>query len=99
MIVVHYYINVKRYKWPHFVIGCGRLLYIHIYVWHFDIQVQYFFELLLHTSQVEIYVEVDQVEPIGVSASTRVNITATATTDEASVMYTLVRQLNGTPLT
>ncbi|CAM9500688.1 unnamed protein product [Scytosiphon promiscuus] len=39
--------------------------------------------------EVEIYVVVDEVEATGVSASTRTSITATATTDEASVMNTL----------
>ena len=41
--------------------------------------------------QVEIYVEVDEVEVVGVSASSRINISSTATTDEASAMHTLVR--------
>eukprot|EP00904_Undaria_pinnatifida_P008254 jgi/Undpi1/4559/HiC_scaffold_18.g07913.m1 len=38
---------------------------------------------------VEIYVEVDDVEPTGISASSRAAITATATTDAASAMNTL----------
>ena len=41
--------------------------------------------------QVEIFVDVDEVDIVGVSASSRVNISAMATTDEASVMYILVR--------
>ena len=41
--------------------------------------------------QVEIYVEVDEVEVTGVSASSRIKISSTATTDEASAMNTLVR--------
>lgn len=41
--------------------------------------------------QVEIYVEVDEMEPVGASASTRATISATATTDTASAMNTLVR--------
>lgn len=40
--------------------------------------------------QVEIYVEVDEVEPVGASAGTRATISATATTDTASAMNTLV---------
>ena len=40
--------------------------------------------------QVEIYVEVDEVEVTGVSASSRINISSTATTDEASAIHTLV---------
>ncbi|CAM9855253.1 unnamed protein product [Ascophyllum nodosum] len=39
--------------------------------------------------EVEIYVEVDEVEVAGVSASSRINISSTATTDEASAMHTL----------
>ena len=41
--------------------------------------------------QIEIYVEVDEVEPVGASASTRATISATANTDTASAMNTLVR--------
>lgn len=40
--------------------------------------------------QVEIYVEVDEVESVGASAGTRATISATATTDAASAMNTLV---------
>ncbi|CAN0345395.1 unnamed protein product, partial [Ascophyllum nodosum] len=39
--------------------------------------------------EVEIYVEVDEVEITGVSASSRINISSTATTDEASAIHTL----------
>lgn len=41
--------------------------------------------------QVEIYLDVEEVEAVGVSASTRTAISATATTDNASAMNTLVR--------
>eukprot|EP00904_Undaria_pinnatifida_P008259 jgi/Undpi1/4563/HiC_scaffold_18.g07917.m1 len=39
--------------------------------------------------EVEIYVEVDDVPVVGTSASTRIDISATATTDSSSVMNTL----------
>ncbi|CAN0009638.1 unnamed protein product [Ectocarpus sp. 12 AP-2014] len=39
--------------------------------------------------EVEIYIVVDEVEPLGVSASTRASISATATTNNASAILTL----------
>lgn len=46
--------------------------------------------------QVEMHITVDEVEASGVSANTRVSISATATTDDTAAMNTLVRCVEAT---
>lgn len=43
------------------------------------------------SDQVEVFITVDEVLALGTSASSRISITATATTDASSAMNTLVR--------